>query len=59
MLPAYSVLHLLLDVVRNVVAEVALLGSPNTLALEELLADHKLVECAVLIECRTRFGLLR
>ena len=51
MLPADSVLSLLLDVMRNIVAEVALLGSLIALALEELLANHKLIEHVVLIEC--------
>ena len=51
MLPADSVLHLLLDVMRNIVAEVALLGSLITPALEELLANHKLIEHVTLIEC--------
>ena len=58
MLPADSVLSLLLDVMRNIVAEVALLGSLVTLALEELLANHKLIEHVVLIECGVWSGLL-
>ena len=58
MLPTNSVLHLLLDVVLDIVAKVAVFGGLVAFALKEFLADYELVEDVLIFECCTRSGLL-